>query len=239
MEAFSKSLNSGKSEFEKVKNLTDSQNNVFLAVDGKKMIKIFHSPKNFGGRLLSPSNKVVCLTGLGCSAMCMQLDPISAFTDCKLVTPTFVEFEACLTAQNVPDLQVPSAKPENGGFYSYEGSNIVLPAPWLQDTNLNTDTQDPFKLIPIVLLWQKHRTKLTTQLVVAEQSMLTTSGLGHGEQELEEIRSQSFKLTQMTWNLKLIVLHVNANALPVSPTTQATNRLEIVEHMQTYCKNSP
>jgi hypothetical protein len=31
----------------------------------------------------------------------------------------------------------------------------MLPAPWLQDTILNTDTQDPFKLIPIVLIVAK------------------------------------------------------------------------------------
>jgi hypothetical protein len=79
--------------------------------------------------LLHPLNKVVCLTGLGSSAICMQLDPTSALADCKLVTPSIVEFEACLTAQDIRDLQVPSAEPENGGFYSYEGSNIMLPAP--------------------------------------------------------------------------------------------------------------
>jgi hypothetical protein len=148
MEVFTKLLNSGKSEFEKVKNLTDSQNNV-------EMIKIFHSPKNFGGRLLCPSNKVACLTGLGWSAICMQLDPTLALADCKLVTPSIVDFEACLTAQDVRDLQVPSAKPENGGLYSYKGSNIMLPAPWLRDTILNADTQDPFKLILIVLITAK------------------------------------------------------------------------------------
>jgi hypothetical protein len=71
MEPFTESLNSGKREFQKVKNLTDSQNNVFLAADGKKMIKIFHSLENFGGTLLRPSNKVACLTGLGCSAICV------------------------------------------------------------------------------------------------------------------------------------------------------------------------
>jgi hypothetical protein len=119
MKAFTKSLNSGKSKFKKVKNLTDSQNNVFLAVDRKKMIKIFHSPKNFGGTLLCPSNKVACLTGLGRSVICVQLDPRLALADCKLVTPMIAEFEACLTAQDVHDLQVPSAKPEHGGFYSY------------------------------------------------------------------------------------------------------------------------
>ncbi len=131
MEAFTKSLNSGKSKFKKVKNLTDSQNNVFLAADRKKMIKIFHSPKNIGGTLLCPWNKVTCLTGLGRSAICVQLDSTSAIADCKLVTPMIVDFEACLIAQDIRDLQVPSAEPDNGGFYSYEGSNLMLPAPWL------------------------------------------------------------------------------------------------------------
>jgi hypothetical protein len=91
MEAFTRSLNSGKSKFQKVKNLTDSQNNVFLAADGRKTIKIFHSPKNFGGTLLCPSNKVACLTRLSCSVICMQLDLTPAITDCKLVTPKIVE----------------------------------------------------------------------------------------------------------------------------------------------------
>ncbi len=133
MEAITESLNPGKSKFEKFKNLTDSQNNVFLAVDGKMMIKIFHihSPKNFGETLLCPSNKVVCLTGLGRSAICMQLDPTLALTDCKLVSTMIVEFEAFLTAQDIRDLQVPGTEPENGGFYSKKGSNIMLPAPWL------------------------------------------------------------------------------------------------------------
>jgi hypothetical protein len=151
MEAFTKLLNSWKSGSKKVKNLTDSQTNVFLTVDGKKMIKIFHSSKNFGGTLLRPSNKVGCLTGLDRSAICLRLDPTLALADCNLVTPTIVDFEACLIiAQDVLDLEVPSAEPEDGGFYSYKGSIIMLPAPWLQNTIINTDTQDPFKLIPIV-----------------------------------------------------------------------------------------
>jgi hypothetical protein len=74
-----------------------------------------------------------------------------ALADCKLVTPRIKEFETCLTAQEVHDLQAPSIGSEDGGFYSYEGSNMMLSSPWLQDTILNVDTQDPFKLIPIVL----------------------------------------------------------------------------------------
>ena len=64
MKAFTGSSNSGKSEFKKVKNLTYSQNNVFIAADGKKTIKIFHSQENFGETLHCPYHKVPCLTGL-------------------------------------------------------------------------------------------------------------------------------------------------------------------------------
>ena len=150
MAAFTSALDAEKSEFEKVKNLTDNMNNVFLSVDGRKMIKIFHSPKNFGGTLLRPSHKVACLTGLGRSAICVQVDLTSAVADIKLVTPTIEEFEACSTAQDVRDLPIPEANPENG-VYSYKGSNIMLLAPWLRDTIMNVETRDPFELIPIVL----------------------------------------------------------------------------------------
>ncbi len=74
MAAFTGALDAEKTESEKIKNLADNQNNVFLLVDGNGLIKIFHSPKNFGGTLLHPLHKVACLTGLGRSAICVQLD---------------------------------------------------------------------------------------------------------------------------------------------------------------------
>lgn len=151
MAAFTGALDSGKSEGDKIKNLTDNQNNVFLSVDGNGMIKVFHSPKNFGGTLLRPSNKVACLTGLGRLAICVQLDVTSAISDCKMNTPTSEELAACTTAQNVRDLAIPDENPDGDGLFSYEGSNIMLPAPWLRDTILNADTLSPFELIPIVL----------------------------------------------------------------------------------------
>ena len=61
MAAFTAALNAGKSEIEKIKILTDNSNNVFLCADGSRSIKALHSPINFGGSLLRPSNKVACL----------------------------------------------------------------------------------------------------------------------------------------------------------------------------------
>ena len=135
---------------EKIKNLTDNQNNVLLLVDGKGMIKIFRSPTNFEGTLLRPSHKVACLTGLGCLAICVQLDVSSAVADCKMNTPTRDELAACLIAKEVGNLPVPDLAPNKNEIFSYEGSNVMMPAPWLRNAVLGADTDSPLALIPIV-----------------------------------------------------------------------------------------
>lgn len=66
-------------------------------------------------------------------------------------TPTTAELAACTTAENVRDLPIPNMEPDDNGLFSYEGSNIMLPAPWLRDSIMNADIQTPFELIPIVL----------------------------------------------------------------------------------------
>lgn len=202
MAAFTNALDAGKSEFEKVKNLTDNVNNVFLAVDGKRMIKIFHSPKNFGGTLLRPSHKVACLTGLGRSEICVQIDLTSAVADSKLVTPSIEEFEACTTAQDVRDLPIPDIIPGENEVYSYEGSNIMLPAPWLRDTIMNADTLDPFELIPIVIAAAKtydeaHNTTDADRAAVHADDFCSWAwgaGVGRIQETLIEINADDAEL---------------------------------------------
>ena len=144
MVLFTGALDTGKSEIEKTKNLTDNQNNVFLLADGNGLIKIYHSPKDFGGTLLHPSHKVSCLTRLSCLAICVQLYLMSAIVVCNINTPTFTEIAACQTAQDIQDLI-------DDGLFSCEGSNIVRPVPWLRDTLINAESLRPFELIPIVI----------------------------------------------------------------------------------------
>jgi hypothetical protein len=102
---------------------------VVLLVDKNVMIKIFHSPKNFGGMLLHPLNKVPCLTGLGCLLICKQLNVTLAVSNCKMNNPSKEELAAYLTAQDVRDLPVPNINPNKNGVFSYKDSNIMLPAP--------------------------------------------------------------------------------------------------------------
>ncbi len=77
-----------RTELEKINNLPDNPNNVFLTADGNRMIKIFHSPKDFGGTLLHPTHKVASLTGIGRSAICAQINITPAVAECKMNTPT-------------------------------------------------------------------------------------------------------------------------------------------------------
>ena len=65
--------------------------------------------------------------------------------------PTFAELASCTTAENVRDLPIPNMEPDEDGLFSYEASNIMLPASCLRDSIMNADTQTPFELIPIVL----------------------------------------------------------------------------------------
>ena len=151
MAAFTGAMDAGKSELEKIKNLTDNSNNVFLHADGNRKIRCLHSPKNFGGTLLRPTHKVASLTGIGRSAICIQINVALAVAECKINTPTREELAACATAQNVRDIPFPDEAPDENGLFSYEGANIMMPAPWLRDTLFNSESNDPFDLIPIVI----------------------------------------------------------------------------------------
>ncbi len=151
MKAFTAAMDAGKLEVEKIKNLTDNQNNVFLLADWNRKIRILHSPKDFGGTLLRPTHKVACLTGIGRSALCVQINVASAVSVCKMNTPTREELANCATADDIQNLPLPDDQPDENGLFSYEGANIMIPAPWLRDAIINADSNDPFEIIPIAI----------------------------------------------------------------------------------------
>ena len=74
MEAFSSSMESGNTLIQKMNAITTHQDVSFLGADNKKKAILFHSPSNLGGSLIRPSNKVVCLIGLGPKAIPVILD---------------------------------------------------------------------------------------------------------------------------------------------------------------------
>ena len=99
MEAFSIALQSGKTTDAKIAAIAGDQNIFILGSDGEKGVRIVHSPKNLGGNLNRPSNKVACLIGLGPRATPVTLSLETALADCKIVTPSFEILSNCNTVK--------------------------------------------------------------------------------------------------------------------------------------------
>ncbi len=87
------------------------------------------------------------MIGTGAQATWVQINLISALTNCNIVVPTVDELAACTTAQEVAAIPVPNAI----GVISFKGSAIFIPAPALRSAILASNTQNPFKLIPLML----------------------------------------------------------------------------------------
>ena len=145
--AFSLALQAGKTRKEKLLSLTEDVDTVFLIADDEKNIVILHSPHNFGGTRTRPTNKVAAMIGLGLTPIGVLINKKAALDDCKLVTPTIDEFELCATGINIAAL----ACPAQSGQVTFPGSATFIPAPWLRESILNSETLDPFELIKIAM----------------------------------------------------------------------------------------
>eukprot|EP00957_Ditylum_brightwellii_P210619 15365185-Ditylum_brightwellii.AAC.1 len=97
--AFSLALQANKSLNAKIQSLAEDIGIVFLVADEDKKIAILHGPKNVGGMRTRPSNKVAAMVGLGPMAIRVLINEKMALENCKLVTPTIKEFEACTTTR--------------------------------------------------------------------------------------------------------------------------------------------
>ncbi len=105
---------------------------------------LLHSPKNFGGTRSRPDNKVTCMIGLGARSACILPDLNSAFADIRIVIPSVHELAACETAEEVANIPTPDVN----GAVGFEGSGIFIPGPVLRNAIIESNSKDPFELIP-------------------------------------------------------------------------------------------
>jgi hypothetical protein len=146
LQSFSDILSAGLLEERKLKQLVEEIYIVILAADANKNILILHSPKNFGGTRSRPSNKVVCMIGLGNQGTYISINLNSAFADHCIAIPCFSELADCTTAEDVANLPTPGEDSTIG----FEGSSVFIPCPIIRNAILEADTTNPFALIPIV-----------------------------------------------------------------------------------------
>jgi hypothetical protein len=87
------------------------------------------------------------MIGLGAQATWVQINLVSALTNCNILVPTVNKLSACTTAQEVVAISVP----EENGIVIFEGSAIFIPAPAFRNAILASNTQNPFELTPLML----------------------------------------------------------------------------------------
>ena len=144
LQAFSDILGSEVSTEAKLRDLVDELDTVILAADANRNIMLLHSPKNFGGTRSRPDNKVTCMIGLGARSACILPDLNSAFADIRIVVPSVHELAACETAEEVANIPTPDVN----GAVGFEGSGIFIPGPVLRNAIIESNSKDPFELIP-------------------------------------------------------------------------------------------
>jgi hypothetical protein len=146
LQAFSDVLGSEVLTEAKLRDLDDELDTVILAADAKRNIMLLHSPKIFGGTRSRPDNKVTCMIGLGAHAAAIIPDLNSAFADTRIVVPSVQDLAACESAEEVANIP----EPNENGVVSFEGLAIFIPGPVLRNAIIESNSKDPFELIPII-----------------------------------------------------------------------------------------
>jgi hypothetical protein len=148
MAAFSSilELEAGSSNNEKLPSLVIEIGTVILAANTNNKIMILHSPKNFGGTILRPDNKAICMLGLSIHATYILVDLRTALVDCQMVVPTVTDLSDYKTAKDVANIPAP----EENGLVGFEGSSVFIPASVLHNAILASGTNKPCELILIV-----------------------------------------------------------------------------------------
>ena len=144
--SFSDILGAGISNDEKLKQLVEEIDTVILAADANKNVLTLHSPKNFGGTRSRPTNKVVCMIGLGVQGQYVSIDLNSALANHRIAIPSCDDLANCTKAEDVAILPVPTEDSPIG----FEGSSVFIPCPVIRNAILKANTTDPFELIPVV-----------------------------------------------------------------------------------------
>ncbi len=86
------------------------------------------------------------MLGMGTQAVSVLVNVNSVLANCNIIVPTIKELSACATAQEVKDIPIPAAN----GIVGFKGSAIFIPGPFLQNTIITLNTNDPFNLIPLM-----------------------------------------------------------------------------------------
>lgn len=130
----------------KLSTLISNPNTVLLTANTEGTLITLHSVINLGGSVLHPNSKVVCLISSGHAGGPIIVDEKSATQKCTFVAPIVELIITSKTPTKLEGIVDPSTTTQ-GNHYAYEGCSTFLPAPWLSEAILASNSNDPFELI--------------------------------------------------------------------------------------------
>ena len=126
----------------KLQLLTNDPGTAILAGDYHHGIMILHNFKNLGGTILSPNDKYVCFIGANRLAPVVIVNEVAVAENCEIITPSVEDILSCNDLEGLLNLTAPLDE-----TITYAGSTTFLPPPWLLNTVIEAQTDDPLKLI--------------------------------------------------------------------------------------------
>lgn len=139
--AFNKAMDVETNEMEAVKAFNNADG-VILTVGAGRKVKFIHGMKDLGNTIIRPRSKICGHIGLNESAFVGIIDHVDALTIVRFDTPTKTQFDECITLGALGSLR--SSDITNG--WSYEGTKVFFPAPFVQGAMIRSGTHCPLEL---------------------------------------------------------------------------------------------
>jgi hypothetical protein len=121
----------------------DQPYGLLLPANDKTEVSILHHPHNFDSTLLCPTNKVGCLVGIGSSAVPVIMDHNGALRSIQAIISPIKDIVCCPMVNNLAALPTPPIN--GGGLVNLEALLCFLPAPFLCNAILASDSLSPLR----------------------------------------------------------------------------------------------
>ncbi len=83
---------------------------------------------------------------MGTQSVSILVDLNLALANCNIIAHTIHKLSGCKTAQEVEDIPIPATN----GLLEFEGSAIFIPGPFLQNSIITLNSNNPYDLIPLM-----------------------------------------------------------------------------------------
>ena len=97
-----------KSSAEEKMTALNEPNGFLLSANHKKEIVLLHNPKNLGGTLLRPTNRIGCLLGISHNAMPVIINETAALQPLQVVVPPLTKIVDCSLINELRALPQPT-----------------------------------------------------------------------------------------------------------------------------------